>query len=145
MLVGQSMTLVLILVFAALVRLQGDPIDLSAFAPTIEAAVNKNIDGEIEIGGVIISTHKASDEPRVQLSDVRLRDPDGRLILSAPRFSARFDQGRLLSGKIAPTSLTLIGPTAILTRSADGDFKFGIGGAAPVEAAQSSDAPDTRR
>lgn len=135
LLVGQAMTLTLIIVFAILVRLQGDPIDLSAFAPTIEAAINRNIDGEIEIGGVIVSTHKASDEPRVQLSDVRLRDADGKLVLSAPRFSARFDQSLLLSGEIAPTSLTLIGPTAILTRTADGAFRFGIGGAEPDEGA----------
>lgn len=132
------MTLALILVFAVLIRLQGDPINLSAFAPTIEAAVNRNFPGRIEIGGVVVSTHRSSDEPRLLLQDVRLRDAEGRLILAAPQFSARFDMAELLSGRIAPTSLTLIGPTAVLTRSEDGSFHIGIGGG--PDAASSDDA-----
>ena len=131
LIVAEVATLVLIIIFAILIRLQGGPVDLSVFAPTIEAAVNRNFEGSIEIGGVTLSTDRASEEPRLQLQDVTIRDRDGRLLLSAPRFSARFDSGAMLSGRFAPTELTLIGVTAILTRGVDGSFEFGIAGADP--------------
>ncbi len=134
LLVAEALTLVLIALFAILIRLQGEPIDLGALAPTVEAAVNKRLDGRIEIGGATLSTHRHSEEPRILLQNVRLRDADGRLVLSAPQFSARFDMSKLIQGVLAPTSLTLIGPTAILTRAADGSFKFGIGDADPDSA-----------
>lgn len=64
--------------------------------------------------------------PKFRLSDIRLIDAKGRSLLTLPEAELTFDPRALLSGRIRPSSLRLIGTQLAVQRDADGriDLRF---------------------
>ncbi|MDX5349801.1 MAG: hypothetical protein LPJ95_03730, partial [Paracoccaceae bacterium] len=71
--------------------------------------------------------------PRFRLGDTRLIDREGRSILSLPEAHLALDPSALLSGKLRPSSLRLVGARLAVRRDAEGriDLQFGGGAAGP--------------
>lgn len=73
--------------------------------------------------------------PRFRLEDVRLIDREGRSILALPEAFLSLDPAEILSGRIRPSSLRLVGARLAVRRDADGriDLQFGpgLGGPGP--------------
>lgn len=82
--------------------------------------------------------------PSFRLADIRLVQASGRALLTLPEAEVSFDPNALLSGKVRPSTLRLIGTRLAVRRDADGriDLAFGTiaGGNAPKSAAELLDA-----
>ena len=65
--------------------------------------------------------------PRFRLEDVRLIDRDGRSILTLPEAMMALDPAAMLSGKVRPSALRLVGARLAVRRDAEGriDLQFG--------------------
>ncbi len=110
-------------------RLAQGPLALPQVAGLVERAVNAEVEGsEVAIGGAEVSLGRGGAPSGLSFTDVRVRAPDGTLLLSAPRLAARFHLIDLLQGQVQPTLLRVIGARTRFRRAADGRIRFGLGG-----------------
>ena len=65
--------------------------------------------------------------PRFRLEDVRLIDREGRSILALPEAFLSLDPGEILSGKVRPSSLRLVGARLAVRRDAEGRIDLQLG------------------
>lgn len=72
--------------------------------------------------------------PSLRLGDIRLLQPTGRALLTLPEAEVTFDPQALLTGKVRPSSLRLIGTRLAVRRDAMGriDLSFGAKGSGPA-------------
>ncbi|MGF1551658.1 MAG: hypothetical protein ACFBWO_04040, partial [Paracoccaceae bacterium] len=103
------------------------PVPLPGLAPLAERAFAGVRDGVgVEIGAVRLSL--VEGRLALDLLEVGLIDaPTGETLLAVPRLTARFSAEALLLGRLAPVSVTAIGPVARLVRERDGRFRVDIG------------------
>ncbi len=78
----------------------------------IAAAMGRDVGLAVEVGGPV--TVKLLPRPRVQISDVSVKAPDGSLDLSAPTLTGELDVSALLQGRWRLVSATLSNPTAAI-------------------------------
>jgi hypothetical protein len=110
-------------------RLLQGPLPLPQAATLAERLVNPRIEGsEVAIGGAVLTLGRRGVPSGLQFTDVRVRGPEGALLLSAPRLAARFHLADLLLGRLQPTRLLLVNAEARVLRSADGRIRVGLGG-----------------
>ncbi len=112
----------------AMLALIGRPVALPDWARArIEAQVNTQLgDVRITLGDVALVIEDGF-QPRVHLRDVRLRDAQGRHVLSLSDVESTFALRPLLSGKFRPRHLWLNGMQLLLRRDADGQVGLSFG------------------
>ncbi len=135
-----SLTVVLTLVLLALgftyltLAYTGKAIRVPIWAVAeLETRLNASLDGSrlpvgtaISVGDVEISVGR-DFVPRFRLEDLRLIEASGRALLALPETQVAFDPKALLSGKVRPSSLRLIGARLAIRRDEAGriDLRFG--------------------
>ncbi len=130
-LLGVGLGLVLIVVVVAGVlwwRLNAGPVVLPiALQSRVEAALDGAMaQNDVAIGSVAIDLQDTG-VPQVALSDVTLRDPDGRLRAAFPDLRATLSGPALLQGQVHPTQVIVAGAGLRLSRAADGSFDLEFG------------------
>lgn len=103
------------------------PVSLGPLAPYLIRAVSDNV------AGYLLSADDAlliwsQDEGRlvIRFVEPKLVNAEGIEIAAANDIAVSFSLEALISGRIAPRSLEIIGPTATFTRLDDGSFDVGI-------------------
>ena len=97
-------------------RLARGPISLIGLVPSIEGAINRELDGvSVKIDDAILQ--RAPDGPGVlfRLRNIRLVDANGAILAQAPLAAIGMSGSALLSGRLAPGSVDFIGPRLLLT------------------------------
>ena len=112
-------------------RLGQGPISLDAFKPHIE----RDLDGRLGEGYAFrfeaATIEQGLRGPGLVFTDVVVRDPGGRTILSAPRAEVVVHFASLLMGEVAPVRIDLIDLSLRLSLSPDGSFSL-LAGNEPV-------------
>ena len=110
----------LVIIVAGYGRLARGPISLPSLVPTIEAAINGELqDLQVKIDDAILQ--RSADGPGVlfRLRNIRLVDKDGAILAQAPLAAIGLSGSALLSGRIAPGSVDFIGPRLLLFYESD--------------------------
>jgi hypothetical protein len=115
-------------------RLSQGPLSLDFMRDRIEARINQNLGGmKVRLAGVIIERDTQTGMPHFRLRDVELLDPTAQTIARAPKAAVGVDGAALLSGRVIPKQIELIGPRILIRRNLDGGFDLGFGPAAASE------------
>jgi hypothetical protein len=115
------------------------PLSVSFLKDTVRERVSDSIPGvRLDLDDVVIERGDGSSHPTLRLANVRLSDTDGNLIARAPRAAIAVDIGEILSGKVKPRRLELIGARILARRKADGSIAMGF--SSPVAKSGKSDA-----
>ncbi len=123
-----ALLLTVALVASAMWRLSQGPVALTFLTPAVQNTINASLTGmKVNIGDVIIERDQDTGRPRIRLRDIRMHDLDGNLIARAPRAAVVVNTAALLTGKVVPEELTLIGPRIMARRMLDGTLQFGFG------------------
>ena len=109
-------------------RLSQGPVALTFLRSTVQSTINSSLAGmQVKIGDVIIERDQDTGSPRIRLRDIRLMDPDGNMIARAPRAAIEVSAAALLTGKVVPEQLDLIGPRIMARRMLNGTLQLGFG------------------
>lgn len=128
------LTVVLIVAVAFYVRLANGPVALNFMTGTFQEQINRNLSGmTVKIDGALIERAAESGVPHFRLSNVELHDLSGNLVAKAPRAAVGIDESALLSARIVPISLDLIGPRIRIKRNLEGGIELGFGSEAADE------------
>ncbi len=125
---------VLVVVAAALagglvVRLRSGPIALPFLDAPIAAALGGLAPGLVaEVGGTGLA--RAGRGVALQVSGLRLREPDGEVLLSLPALAVRPSLAALVRGRLVIARIDLADAALALTRGADGAWRLGSSGGA---------------
>jgi hypothetical protein len=126
-----TMSLVAIVMIAAgafMWRLSRGPVALDFLASHVEERINANLAGmQVRLADLVVERDAQSGMPRFRLRNVELRGGDGGLIARAPRAAIAVEGGSLLVGNFVPRDFELIGPSILVRRQLDGQFKLGYG------------------
>jgi hypothetical protein len=119
----------LAIVFAVLAwRLSAGPISLGFLSPYVaEAFEAEDSSYRVEFSDTILSWAGWQRSLDILVRDVRVFDAEGRLVGSIPELSLGLSGLQLLRGEVAPTSIELLRPEAVLHRARDGTISFGLG------------------
>jgi hypothetical protein len=111
-----ALILLTVLTFGGLyAKLTQGPISISFLVAPIEKAVNASLTGvRFDIGDAVLRKADAGYGVEFRLADVTVVDDDGGRIVEAPLASADVSLAALLSGKLAPGQVDLIGPSLFL-------------------------------
>ncbi len=147
--VGLTFMVILLLAIALagsfMWRLSQGPVALTFLTPTVQGTINGSLTGmQVQIGDVIIERDQDTGSPRIRLRDIRLMDPDGNMIARAPRAAVEVSAAALLSGRVTPEQLDLIGPRIMARRMLDGSLQLGFGVSGPDRTASQVDAKADR-
>ena len=122
-----------------LFALNSGPLSVSFLKDTVRERVSDSIPGvRLDLDDVVIERGDGESHPTLRLANVRLSDADGNLIARAPRAAIAVDIGEILSGKVKPKRLELIGARILARRNEDGSIAMGFTN--PVAASGKSDA-----
>ena len=104
-------------------RLSSGPIALDLATPWITAAIEQNFGTrhKVEIGGTILERDEHG-RTAVRIRDIVVREPDGRIVASAPRAEVGLSHASLLTGQPRAESLNLVGAEISVRIGADGQF-----------------------
>ncbi len=131
----RRLTIITLVVLAVLViagagvfwRLSQGPVSLAFLQDRIETGINKQLSGlTISLADTVLELDQESMVPRVRARNLVLTDTDGTVLASAPKAGVTLDGTGLLTGKVAVTSLELIGPRVNARRNLDGSVRLGI-------------------
>jgi hypothetical protein len=118
--------------------LQRGPIDVTRLAPRIEAAAALGT-SRLEIGAARIALAvDGAPLPGLEVDDLRLVAPSGRVMFAAPRARIDVSPLDLLDGRFHPRRVTARGVSIVVARGRDGAFSvagIGLDGDAGTEAA----------
>lgn len=138
------LAVLLVLAVAAYVRLAQGPVSLDFLRGTVESKINQALPSmAVSIGGLVVERTGSTGVPHVRLTELRLNDKQGNYLASAPRASLGIDEQALFSGRIVPTSITLIGPLIRARRNLEGNFALGFDEPAPESESVTIDAADS--
>ncbi len=119
---------------AFMLRLSRGPVALTFLKSPLENAINSNLAGyRVEIDDAVIERDRDSGQPRLRLRNVLLQDTTGAIIARAPRAAIGIDGKKILTGRLVPRQLELIGPRIEFYRHLDGTLSLGFGGKEPGE------------
>ncbi|MGP3723692.1 AsmA-like C-terminal region-containing protein [Cereibacter sphaeroides] len=124
-----SLALVAAVAGFATLAFTGRPLPLPGWAVTeAETRINRALEPalSVSLGGLVL-TVEPNWIPRLRLDDVRLRQADGRTLVTLPEARVVFDRGAALRGALHPKTITLSGARISLRRLADGRFDFAMG------------------
>jgi hypothetical protein len=92
------------------------------------AAARLPVGSAVSLGGVELAVD-TDFVPRFRIQDIRLIDSGGRSLLTLPEAMVAFEPMALLSGKVRPSALRLIGARLSARRDATGRIDLALGGA----------------
>ena len=128
------LAVVLVAGIAFYVRLANGPVSLNFMTETFQDQINRNLNGmSVKIDGAQIERAAKTGVPHFRLRNIELRDAGGNVIARAPRAAIAIDEAELLSARIVPKSLELIGPRIRIRRNIDGGIELGFGNPAAAE------------
>ena len=104
-------------------RLSSGPISLDMATPWITAAIEQNFGArhKVDIGGTILERDEQG-RTAVRLRDIVVRDPDGKIIASAPRAEVGLSHASLFTGSPRAESLNLVGAEISVRIGTDGQL-----------------------
>lgn len=109
-------------------RLSQGPVSLSFLSDKIRTTISEGLGGlPVEIADIVIERDAKTGRTSVRARDLKLFDAGGSLIAKAPRATIELKSGELLTGKIIPVGLRLIGPNIKVRRLANGEVRLGFG------------------
>jgi len=113
-------------------RLSSGPISLDIATPWITAAIEQNFGmrHKVEVGGTVIERDEQG-RTAVRIRDIVVREPDGKVVASAPRAEVGLSHSSLLTGSPRAESLNLVGAEISVRISADGQFTLLANDATP--------------
>jgi len=85
----------------------------------------------VEVGGTRLMWGGFEESLDIEVTDVVARDTSGGIVATIPAAAVGLSVQALLLGRLAPTSVELRHPDAILVRTADGRVALGIGAKEP--------------
>jgi hypothetical protein len=110
-------------------KLSQGPMAISFLNDRIEQAINGQLkDMKVKLGTAVLELDSKSHIPHIRFRNLVLSDSFGAVIASAPRAAVTLDSSALWNGKIAASSLELIGPKISARRNIDGSVELGVGG-----------------
>src|SRR5262245_46549150 len=128
-------------------RLSYGPVPLDIATPWISAAIKENFGTRhrVEVGGTILERDQAG-RTAVRIVDIVVRDPDGKVVASAPRAEVGISGSSLLTGRPHAASLKLVDTALSVRIGADGQFTLlphteALPPAAPAPSAAAGAAP----
>jgi hypothetical protein len=123
-----------------MLRLSRGPVALTFLKSPLENAINSNLAGyRVDIDDAVIERDRVSGQPRLRLRNVSLQDFSGAVIARAPRAAIGIDGTAILTGRLVPRQLELIGPRIEFYRHLDGTLSLGFGRKADSDLAGPSD------
>ncbi len=122
-------------------RLSSGPISLDIATPWITSAIEQNFGTrhKVEIGGTILERDEKG-RTAVRIRDIVVREPDGKIVASAPRAEVGLSHASLFSGSPRAESLSLVGAEVSVRIGTDGQLTLLANEAA---AAAAKDTPST--
>ena len=109
-------------------RLSKGPVSLAFLKNTVEHQINTSLpELDVSIKNVVVERDEKTGQPRLRLQNIQFKNRDGRLIARAPRASISIKGEALLTGKVVPLGLELIGARLLIQRSVDGSIGLGFG------------------
>ena len=115
------------LVGAVALALAVGPVSLGPLAPVLIGAVSDSVAGyRLAADDALLIWSMEETRLVVRFVEPKLVNDDGVEIATANDISVSFSLDALISGRIAPRSLEILGPTATFTRLEDGSFDVGI-------------------
>lgn len=120
----------LCIVAAGAWRLSQGPVSLTFLTDEIRSIISTGLGGKkVEITDVVFERNPETGRANLHIRDLRLYDTNGALIAKAPRAAIGIDVSAILTGKIVPRRLELIGPNIKIHRLITGEIKMGFGDA----------------
>lgn len=108
-------------------RLSSGPIEINFLKSRIESSINRQLtNARVQLGGAVLELDRQTGVPSIKFVNVALLGNDGSTVASAPRAAVDLDITQIVSGKISPRTLELIGPKVSATRKLDGSMELGI-------------------
>lgn len=125
-----SVALLLVLLMSGLaLRLLSGPVSLSAVTSYVERQLNETLEGlKVSVGDVVLRWSAKDRDVQVRLVDVVLQSSRGDTVAKVPEMEVAISATGLVQGIVAPTRISLIGPSATVIRKNDGSFNVGVGG-----------------
>ena len=121
------------------VRLRHGPISLTFMVAPIERGINAELNGNsVRIDDALVSLSETGGL-EFRLSNLRMREPDGDVVASAPLAAVELSTAALWSARIVPARIELIEPRLLLYYSGDGGLTMTF--SKPVEPPAETDAP----
>lgn len=121
------------------VRLRHGPISLTFLVAPIERGINAELNGSsVHIDDALVSLSETGGL-EFRLSNLRIREPDGDVVASAPLAAVELSTAALWSARVVPARIELIEPRLLLYYSEDGGLAMTF--SKPVEPAPETDAP----
>ncbi len=108
-------------------RLSSGPVSLGFLSPYLhEALQGEGIDAPYTIAfeDTFLVWADGDQALDIRVTDMRIADPEGDVLLAVPEASIGIDGGALLRGRIAPASISLIGLRLALFREHDGRLRL---------------------
>lgn len=110
------------------VRLSQGPLSLDFMTPYVQQALADIVpEYRVEVGGTRLIWGGFEESLDIEVTDVVARDTSGGIVATIPAAAVGLSVRALLLGTLAPTSVELRHPDAILARTADGRIALGIG------------------
>jgi AsmA-like C-terminal region/Protein of unknown function len=113
------------------VRLRHGPVSLKFLVAPIENGINAELDGNtVKIDDVVVS-FSGNGGIEFRLRNLRMREPDGDVVASAPQAAVELSTSALWSARIVPARVELIEPRLFLFYSDGGGLSMSF--SKPVE------------
>ncbi len=119
------------------------PVSLSLLTPRLEAMINDGLkDFQLRFADSVLDWRDGRQTAHLQFLNVEAVDKFGTVIARIPRVAIGLSGPALLQGRAAPTSVEMIGPSAILVRRADRSFQLGFQNNAAANAGTEASSPN---
>ena len=117
-------------------RLQWGPLELGFLKPELVAWLNTRSDPlSVEIDRTSLNWVTGRSTAELVATGVRVIDPAGITVGALPKLSVTIALRGLLSGRVEPTRIALIGPELKVLRTAEGAFGVDLGQGTPAASA----------
>lgn len=132
-----ALAIAIVVVGVAGARLLLGPVSLASFVPGVEERAAEALGpGRLTIGGADLVLDARARRLRLAIQDTAVLDGDGATVAEFERVSLRLDPVALLTGQVSVLSAVIEGADALLLRTEEGFFRFGLteaGGGAPAD------------
>ncbi len=125
-----AFSLVAVLLVAGLAfRLMSGPISLGPLTSYVEQTLDETLEGlDVTVGDLVLRWSADDRDLQLRLINVVLASGKGSTVARVPEMEVALSAIGLTRGVVAPTRISLIGPSATIIRKNDGSFNVGVGG-----------------
>ena len=110
-------------------RLASGPVSLSPLTSYVEQTLDEVLEGlDVSVGDLVLRWSGEESELQLRLLDVVLTGKSGGSVANVPEMDVALSLTALGNGVVAPTRISLIGPSANIIRKKDGSFNVAVGG-----------------